>query len=231
MLPLPTEFEDRLFRYAQVSRKGDLAIFTQTHKASGHVRYEVVLIRIQKEHTWPTGVTTPEKEAYPGSTTWGRFGQTCTALAEAQVLAATWRQQREASSLPEEAAEEERRTKARRTPNDSQRAFSEDVSERVLKISVAVCEATYAKMSLADFTGIWGIGLARKGSLHRAEMLISGIFKHALRRASGLPAATEQSCTGCVPQVAQFLAICRSHVLAVMLCHAASCASASGAHR
>ena len=106
MLPLLTEFEDRLFRYAQVSREGDLAIFTQTHKASGHVRYEVVLIRIQKEHTWPTGVTTPEKEAYPGSTTWGRFGQTCTALAEAQALAATWRQQREASSLPEEAEEE-----------------------------------------------------------------------------------------------------------------------------
>ena len=28
MLPLPTEFEDRLFRYAQVERTGDLAIFT-----------------------------------------------------------------------------------------------------------------------------------------------------------------------------------------------------------
>jgi hypothetical protein len=105
MLPLPTEFDDRLFRYAQVSREGDLAIFTQTHKASGHMRYEVVLIRIQKEHTWPTGVTTPEKEAYPGSTTWGRFGQTCTTLAEAQALAATWRQQREASALPEEVDE------------------------------------------------------------------------------------------------------------------------------
>ena len=68
MLPLPTEFEDRLFRYGQVEREGDLAIFTQEHKASGIVRYEVVLIRVQKEHTWPTGVTTPEKEAYPAST-------------------------------------------------------------------------------------------------------------------------------------------------------------------
>ena len=169
--------------------RGTLAIFTQTHKASGHVRYEVVLIRIQKEHTWPTGVTTPEKEAYPGSTTWGRFGQRPAPPSRKPRCS----QRRGASSgrpprCQRRQKRRQRRTKARRTPNDSQRALSEDVSERVLKISVAVCEATYAKMSLADFTGIWGIGLARKGSLHRAEMLISGIFKHALRRASGLPA-------------------------------------------
>ena len=102
MLPLPLEFEDRLFRYAQVSRAGELAIFTQTHKASGHQRYEVVLIRVQKAHTWPTGVTTPEKEAYPGSTSWGRFAHTCYTLAEAQGLAAAWRQQRDTSPLLEE---------------------------------------------------------------------------------------------------------------------------------
>ena len=110
MLPLPTEFEDRLFRYAQVSREGDLAIFTQTHKASGRVRYEVVLIRVQHAHTWPTGVTTPEKEAYPGSTSWGRLGHTCFTLPEALALAATWRQQRDAAPLsedPEEDAGEE----------------------------------------------------------------------------------------------------------------------------
>ena len=107
MLPLPTEFEDRLFRYAQVERTGDLAIFTQTHKASERVRYEVVLIRVQKEHTWPTGVTTPEKESYPGTTSWGRLGQTCYTLAEAQALAETWRQQRDTSPLPEEEPGEE----------------------------------------------------------------------------------------------------------------------------
>jgi hypothetical protein len=106
MLPLPTEFEDRLFRYEQVSREGDLAIFTQTHKASGHVRYEVVLIRVQPAHTWPTGVTTPEKEAYPGSTSWGRLGHTCFTLPEAQALAAAWRQQRDAAPLPAEAEDE-----------------------------------------------------------------------------------------------------------------------------
>lgn len=106
MLPLPTTFEDRLFRYAQVSREGDIAIFTQTHKASGHVRYEVVLIRVQPAHTWPTGVTTPEKEAYPGSTSWGRLGHTCFSLPEAQALATTWRQQRDAAPMSEETAED-----------------------------------------------------------------------------------------------------------------------------
>ena len=94
MLPLPTEFEDSRFRYTQVERTDDLAIFTQTHKASGRQRYEVVMIRVQKEHTWPNGTTTPEKEAYPGSTSWGRLGQTCYTLAEAQAVAETWRVQR-----------------------------------------------------------------------------------------------------------------------------------------
>lgn len=106
-VPLPTEHEDSRFRYAQVERTGDIAIFTQTHKASGRVRYEVVVIRIQKEHTWPNGTTTPEKEAYPGSTSWGRLGQTCFTLSEAQAVAEAWRQQRETSAPSEEEAGEE----------------------------------------------------------------------------------------------------------------------------
>jgi hypothetical protein len=106
MLPLPLEFEDSRFRYAQVERTGDLAIFTQTHKGSGHQRYEVVLIRVQKEHTWPNGNITPEKEAYPGSTSWGRLGQTCYTLPEAQAVAETWRQQRDTGALAPEAEED-----------------------------------------------------------------------------------------------------------------------------
>src|SRR5262245_60703796 len=100
MLPLPTAFEDPRFRYVQIERQGDLAIFSQTHKASGCVRYEVVLIRVQPAHTWPTGSTTPEKEAYPSSTSWGRLGHTCYTLAQAQALAATWRKQAGVSARP-----------------------------------------------------------------------------------------------------------------------------------
>ena len=62
---LEHELEDGRFKYVQVERRGDVALYTQTHKASGTIRYEVIKIRIQPEHTWPTGVTTPEKEAYP----------------------------------------------------------------------------------------------------------------------------------------------------------------------
>jgi hypothetical protein len=81
---LELELEDSRFQYVQVERRENVALDTQTHKASGNVRYEVIKIRIQPEHTWPNGVTTPEKEAYPGSGSWGRDGWTFFALASAQ---------------------------------------------------------------------------------------------------------------------------------------------------
>ena len=75
MEPLPLSFRDRGFFYEQLDRQGDVALYTQTNHA-GIVRYEVVRIRIQREHTWPNGTTTPEKEAYPGSNSWGTLGWT-----------------------------------------------------------------------------------------------------------------------------------------------------------
>ena len=75
MEPLPLSFRDRGFLYEQLDRQGDVALYTQTNHA-GIVRYEVVRIRIQREHTWPNGTTTPEKEAYPGSNSWGTLGWT-----------------------------------------------------------------------------------------------------------------------------------------------------------
>jgi hypothetical protein len=86
MEPLPVSFRDRGFLYEQVERQGDVALYTQTNHA-GIVRYEVIRIRIQREHTWPNGTTTPEKEAYPGSNSWGTLGWTFTLrpLAEAKL--------------------------------------------------------------------------------------------------------------------------------------------------
>jgi hypothetical protein len=60
MEPLPLSFRDRGFLYEQIERQGDVALYSQTNHA-GIVRYEVVRIRIQREHTWPNGTTTPEK--------------------------------------------------------------------------------------------------------------------------------------------------------------------------
>ena len=100
MEPLPLSFRDRGFLYEQVERQGDVAIYSQTNH-SGIVRYEVIRIRIQPEHTWPTGVTTPEKEAYPGSTSWGRLGWTFFGLepARAKLLALEGQPEEEADAL------------------------------------------------------------------------------------------------------------------------------------
>lgn len=73
---LSQTFEDRTFRYAQVARQGQVAIYMQTHKTGGAIRYEVVRIQIAPAHTWPNGQTTPEHEAYPSSSAWGRLGHT-----------------------------------------------------------------------------------------------------------------------------------------------------------
>jgi len=97
MQPLQTEFEDRLFRYTQIERQGDIAIFCQTHKESGCARFEVVKIRVRPAYTWPNGTTSPEREAYPGSSSWGSLGFTCFTLQAAQELARTLRAAQEAA--------------------------------------------------------------------------------------------------------------------------------------
>jgi hypothetical protein len=82
---IETQFTERGFQYAQIAREGMVTIYSQTHTASGVVRYETVRLHIQAPHTWPNGVTTPEKEAYPSATAWGRRGWTFFTLAEAQT--------------------------------------------------------------------------------------------------------------------------------------------------
>jgi hypothetical protein len=85
MQTLANTFADRTFGYEQIAREGMVALYRQTHTASGVVRYETVRLHIQAAHTWPNGQTTPEKEAYPSSTAWGRRGWTFFTLAEAQA--------------------------------------------------------------------------------------------------------------------------------------------------
>lgn len=93
MQPIETVFTDQTFAYTQLERHGNVAIYSQEHKASGVRRYEVVRIRVQGERTWPDGRVTPEREAYPGSSVWGKDGWTHYTLAEAQAQAATLQRQ------------------------------------------------------------------------------------------------------------------------------------------
>jgi hypothetical protein len=72
MQPLATQFEDRSYRYTQLTWQEDLAIFAQRHKTNAAVvRYEVVCIRVQVARTWPNGQTTPAQEVYPSASAWG----------------------------------------------------------------------------------------------------------------------------------------------------------------
>jgi hypothetical protein len=104
MLPIATQFEESGFRYTQLTRQGDIAIYSQEHKGSGVVRYEVVRIRVQAERTWPNGLVTPEREAYPGASSWGRDGTTHYTLENAQTHAATLGQAEEPPVSQEETA-------------------------------------------------------------------------------------------------------------------------------
>jgi hypothetical protein len=89
MQPIDTAFDEGRFHYTQLERHGDIAIYEQQHKENPKVvRFEVIRIRVQPEHTWPSGQVTPEREAYPGASVWGRLGFTCFTLEEARTLAA-----------------------------------------------------------------------------------------------------------------------------------------------
>lgn len=74
MKRMPQTFSDQTFTYTQLARHDMLALYCQEHKASGTQRFEVVRLHVQAAHTWPNGVTTPEREAYPPSSAWGRAG-------------------------------------------------------------------------------------------------------------------------------------------------------------
>ena len=85
-LPLPTHHEDRAYTYTQLVREGDVAIFVQAHKDNPRViRHEVVKIRIAPAHVWPDGRVTPEREVYPGSTSWGMLAWTMRTEEEARA--------------------------------------------------------------------------------------------------------------------------------------------------
>lgn len=87
MQMIAQQFQDQTFTYTQLDRQGMIAVYEQRHKVSHTCRYEVVRLHIQAEHTWPNGTTTPEKEAYPPSSAWGREGWTFYKLADAQDYA------------------------------------------------------------------------------------------------------------------------------------------------
>lgn len=85
--PLTTAFTEGNYRYTQIERQGDIAIYRQQHKDNPKVvRYEVMRIRIAPEHLWPDGRVTPKREAYPGASQWGNVAFTCYSLDESMAV-------------------------------------------------------------------------------------------------------------------------------------------------
>jgi hypothetical protein len=112
MQSIDTAFEEGRFRYTQLERQGDIAIYEQHKENAKVIRYEVIRIRVAPEHTWPSGQTTPEREAYAGSSSWGRLGFTCFTVDEARTLAAGLQAQAETVEQGEEDAGDPTHTEA-----------------------------------------------------------------------------------------------------------------------
>lgn len=75
---LKTEF-DRWghFKYRQIDRVGDVAIYEQTRLDNGDLMgYEVIIIQYRNEKTLPNGFVVEEGEYYPTSAQWGVSGWT-----------------------------------------------------------------------------------------------------------------------------------------------------------
>lgn len=98
MESLPLTFKRWGYTFTQVTREGDLAIYSQHRKERNVTRYEVVRIREQGTVTWPDGRTTPPKEAYPSSGSWGTSGWTFYTVADAQAKMQSLQTEKESAS-------------------------------------------------------------------------------------------------------------------------------------
>ena len=77
MKPLPEQFKRAGFRFEQIKRSGQWALYRKTRDGAGGVieNYEVVRLRIRPAGEI-FGKWTPEHESYPGNETWGTDGFT-----------------------------------------------------------------------------------------------------------------------------------------------------------
>jgi len=76
------------FVFNEVSRRGDIAIYSQHLKEnSPALYYEVFLVQIHKERIMPSGKLAPERETCPSNEKWGLEGFTFRNLADAQTKA------------------------------------------------------------------------------------------------------------------------------------------------
>jgi len=79
MKQLEKSFSRKKFQYDQVIRKGNLAIYTQTHIESKSQTFEVIVIKSHNGYEI-AGTRIEPAEVYPGDNQWGILGWTCQTL-------------------------------------------------------------------------------------------------------------------------------------------------------
>lgn len=80
---LEKTFERKVFKYEQLYRKDNLAIYSQTHRDTGFATYETIIIKNHNGYEI-AGVKIEASEVYPSDSQWGIFGWTHQTLERAK---------------------------------------------------------------------------------------------------------------------------------------------------
>jgi len=75
MIVLPTEFDGRAdqrgFHFRVLKRRGMVVLLEKTHPEHSRPHYEVCIVQITPERTFPDGRATLLRESLPGCEKWG----------------------------------------------------------------------------------------------------------------------------------------------------------------
>lgn len=85
MKPLAAEFKKGEFDHKLVKREGDFAIYWRKAPHHRDAHYEVIVVQHQPARTFPNGETVEEREGYPSSEQWGKYGWTYNSLPAAEL--------------------------------------------------------------------------------------------------------------------------------------------------
>ena len=84
--PVETDFTEKGFRYTQIAREGEWAVYHKTKESGSYFSNEYEVVRIKQARLHPKDPN-PEgwdkREAYPASRRWGRHGFTILGREEA----------------------------------------------------------------------------------------------------------------------------------------------------
>ncbi len=77
MRPIAKEFKSNGFQFRLLKREGLVALFEKSKSGHRELSFEVVILQVNRERTFPNGITTPERETMPSDEQWGAYGWTC----------------------------------------------------------------------------------------------------------------------------------------------------------